>query len=289
MKFVDYIHLFRVSHWIKSGFVLAPAFFSGRFISAWESVVLAGLAFAIVASSVYIINDIRDVDYDKNNSEKVNVFAIGKMSIETGWMLAAVLLIGGLAIQAINNWILGYWLLAYFAMNVIYSMGVKQIPYLEMLFVMAGFIIRIMYGADVAGVPNTGWLYIEVVLFTGLIVSGKRLKEIRSFQASGKQARKVLSHYRRRIFEIIFGVMSLALAGVYIAYCLNTEVQLRVGNEVLYTVPIVLFGVGRYVYRVVKLDGSMNPVRMLYRDIWIALSVLSWVVVWLYVLYGKAL
>ena len=178
-----------------------------------------------------------------------------------------------------------YWLSLYLVLNIIYSLGAKNIPYLEMLFVVSGFLLRILLGASISDVPISVWLYIEVLAFTSLIITGRRWKELKIYVNTGVAVRPAITMYNRPILRGLFIFFELALFATYIMYSLDPSIQQRLGWEVIYTIPFVLIGLIRFSWVIFKREGSGNPVRILFKDPWLMLTIFAWVTTWLIVMY----
>ena len=285
MKLASYISLIRVTHWVKNVFVLAPVFFAGLFIENGLEASYGVIAFCLMASTVYVLNDILDIKHDAGNSDKFNVFEQGLMSKGSGLTLGALLALTAqlvLMLVGFKGW---YWLSLYLVLNIIYSLGAKNIPYLEMLFVVSGFLLRILLGASISDVPISVWLYIEVLAFTSLIIIGRRWKELKIYVNTGVAVRPAITMYNRPILRGLFIFFELALFATYIMYSLDPSIQQRLGWVVIYTIPFVLIGLIRFSWVIFKREGSGNPVRILFKDPWLMLTIFAWVTTWLIVMY----
>lgn len=284
MRLTDYISLLRVKHWVKNGFVLAPVFFSGAFYSEWYAALIGFVSFSLMASAVYIINDTKDVRYDREIPEKANVIASGKISIGKALLLALVLsAISVLCSFHLEGW---YLLVIYLFWNLMYTFVTKDIPYIEMLFVVMGFLMRLSFGGLITGVEITGWLYSEVFFLTAIIILSKRWREWMSFRKTGILSREVLRKYSKRKLFLLFCGTMLMLLSVYTMYCFSEDVIRRVTPHAWMTIPMVLAGCLRFVWLTLKEKGAINPVNVLFRDRWIQLSILAWGGVWSYLIYG---
>lgn len=283
MRFVDYIHLLRIKHWVKNGFVLAPAFFAKNFMENMSLALLGAFAFALMASTVYIMNDMRDVEYDKQSDSKINVFVTGQLSMRVAWQIAVVLFTLSIGIGIyLGAW---HWLLIYLGVNVIYSFGGKQIPYLEMLFVVSGFLIRIQFGGEIVDVPITHWLYAEVFFFTSMIIIAKRMGELSEYKNFMRISRKVITKYNRTILITFFVLFILAFFAGYVLYCLDEEVIERMGEGIFSTFPVVVAGMIRFVSQVIRQKSAVNPVDLFFKDPFLMIVTLIWIITWVGLLY----
>ena len=284
MRIGDYLKLFRFKHWLKNGFVILPIFFAQQMDHNYFQAIIGFVLFSLTASAVYIFNDFLDKDLDKLNPKKVNYFAERKLSTAKGAGLMFLLVNAALIIGLqYSGWTI---LLTYLALNFVYSLGLKNIPYLELLFIVAGFILRIVYGSLIVGVPITNWLYAEVALLTGLIIVSKRYKELQLFNRSKVLSRKVLKFYDEGTLKLIFVLVEIALLTIYCWYCFDAGVMQRMGTNIWITIPIAVLGLIQF-SRLTFLDGDIyNPIALLVKDKLIQVIIVAWIVTWGILIYG---
>ena len=201
-KFKNYLKLMRVKHYLKNFLVFAPLLFSGMFFNTnlLLTAFLAFVAFSLTASVVYIINDIRDIEKDKLHPIKKNrPLASGVVSKKEGIFLAVILLIISIAINlCINLSFISFGILiAYLIMNIAYSFGLKNVPIIDVFILSIGFLLRIFYGAIVADIGVSSWLYLTVLSFSFYLGLGKRRNEL----DKSKDSRKVLTYYNRNFLD----------------------------------------------------------------------------------------
>ncbi len=180
----QYLKLLRVRHYIKNVLVFLPMFFGGvifeerRILNAF----LGFIAFSFLSSVVYIINDYRDIEKDrKHSTKKFRPLASGAVSKRSAVICAAILFIVVIGISfLIGNYIAVACLMGYLLLNILYSMGLKNKPIIDVVILASGFVIRVFYGGLITGVTISKWLYLVVVtgsLYMGL---GKRRNELRA-------------------------------------------------------------------------------------------------------------
>lgn len=283
IKLSSLYHLLRVKHWVKNTFVFIPAFFSGDFHANIWTLVMAFFAFSFVASSVYIFNDINDVEYDKQNKLKRNIFATEKGSKKVGFILVLLFLLLGVGIGVF----LGdfYILPLYFLINVFYTLVLKKVPYLEMLCVVSGFVLRIQFGGAITSIDITYWLYIETIILTMLIILSKRIKEMNHYKTTNILSREVLKKYRINRLKRFFAFLNLLILAIYVFYCFDQSVQLRTHEYIWITIPFVIFGLYRFLKHTFEGDIDTNPVNILFKDKMLLLVVFCWITTWGYLIY----
>ena len=180
----NYIKLMRVKHYIKNGLIILPIFFSqGLFnYATLRNVFFAFLSFSLMCSVVYIINDIRDIEKDKKHPEKMKrPLASGKIKKKNAYMLLSILLIISLFLNAFSttgkNLIISYFLLfGYLILNILYSFGLKNVPLIDIIILVSGFVIRIIYGSVTTSIEISSWLYLTIMSMAFYLGLGKEEK-----------------------------------------------------------------------------------------------------------------
>ncbi len=276
--------LLRPHHWVKNGVIFLPAFFAGELWTSWELLILGFISFSLVASSIYILNDIADLETDRDVEGKKNLFARGELSEQMGFILAVFLVSSSLSLAFfIDGW---HWILLYFVWNLLYSFYFKTVPWLEMLFIVAGFLIRLQFGSAITEIPITFWLYLEIILVMSAIILSKRIRELHDFLDKQIMRRSVLKIYSITSLKFTFLIVLVALSIVYGLYCFSPEVIGRMGENTWITIPFAVLGLWRFVYTTFRQIGTVNPVNNLFVDPWFGLITAVWLISWGFVIYG---
>lgn len=242
----DYIKLIRVKHWLKNGLVFLPLFFSLNLFN-WNMVLtcfIAFICFSLSASIVYVINDINDVDKDRKHPVKKNrPLASGAISIKMAYVTIAVLVtlvaIASSYLFYLNHDLLVFGIpLIYIFVNILYSFGLKNVPIIDVVILVSGFVMRVMYGGVVIDVAVSKFLYLMVIFGAFFLGFGKRRNEIIK---NGKKSRSVLALYNKEFLDKNLYV-SLVLSVVsYSLWCVDTSTINRIGNDYLFwTIPIIM-------------------------------------------------
>lgn len=271
------IKLLRVKHWLKNALVLFPAVFAGSILDphVLMQCVLAFFAFSFIASSVYVLNDIRDREADRlNPTKRGRPIASGKVSVAVASTLCIVLLAAGVALTLVSAWEVGpipalVIALCYFAMNVAYSAGLKNVPIADVVILSAGFVLRVEFGSLVCGIPVSSWLFLTVLalaLFFGL---GKRRGEMRT---TDSRARKVLGSYNEGFLDRFMYVLLACGIVFYSLWAAQVPSALMI-----YSVPIAIVACMRYSLSVEKAGASGDPVDTVYADKPLLAIVAIWV------------
>ena len=276
----DLIRLLRPKHCVKNILVLLPLVFSGRLLEPFllGRTACAFVAFCALASLVYIVNDIRDVERDRQHPTKCRrPIASGAVSVKQAQgvavALAAVLL--GLALWCRFSWESWLCLGTYFVLNLGYSLGLKDVPILDLAILVSGFLLRVLFGAAVTGIAVSGWLYLTVTALSFYLGLSKRRGELRTARGSG---RLVLRFYSDAFLSQNMQ-MCLTLAVVFYAlWTVDRDLTL------VWTVPLMLCLCLKYSL-VVEGSSDGDPVEVLYQDRGLLLSGAAFAVLTLALLY----
>jgi 4-hydroxybenzoate polyprenyltransferase len=283
-----YLKLMRIHHYIKNFLVFAALACSGQFFQTKK--LLAGtagfVAFCLVSSVVYIVNDIRDQEKDRRHPTKCNrPIASGEISEKQAWILVAVLLIVAffcnMVVFRLDATLL---LLLYVLLNLAYSMGLKNVPLLDVTILVSGFLIRVLYGACVTDIAISNWLYLTVITIAFYFALGKRRNELK--QIGDGETRKVLKSYPINFLEKSMN-MCLTLANVFYAlWSMDKNTMEFYDNQYLiFTVPLVLLITMKYSLTV-EGDSDGDPVEVLVHDKVLILLCLLYFAVMFAILYG---
>ncbi len=289
----NYAKLLRIEQWVKNLFVFIPAFFSRNLIHTtifWESL-LAFFAFCFIASSVYILNDYVDIESDKIHPEKCNrPLASGKISLSTARILFFVMIIlSGLCISILYSqgntlWyklaaVLGF----YFLMNVAYSLKLKHIPILDICIISLGFVLRVFAGGYATGLLISKWTILLTFVLALVLAIGKRRGELVNAGISGK-TRKALDGYNIQFADIALSISVTIALICYVMFTMTPEVQSQ-NPRLFYTVLFVFFALLRYLQQTLVFNKTESPTKIIYKDRYIQISLLLWVVFYLFEIY----
>ena len=263
----QYIKLMRIPHYIKNLLVFLPLFFSGQIFDSRKFFVnvLVFFALSALSSVVYIINDIFDRERDSKHPAKCKrPIAAGIISIKAAVCFACFLFVVAVACNCvILNWKVSAVMLTYLLLNLGYSFGLKNIPIIDIVILVSGFILRIIYGALVNEIEISSWLYLTVFVISLFLSLGKRRNELRRYDNT---TRKVLNFYTIAFLD---KSMTMCITMTNVFYALwsidvnNTSSSLG-GNMVL-TVPLVVLITMRY-NMIIESDTDGDPVEVLLHD-----------------------
>lgn len=254
------LKLIRPSHWLKNILVLIPLVFSGRLfdVSSLSTGLFAMLAFCLVASLVYVVNDLMDAEADRAHpTKRERPIASGAVSPQMAVTIALCLASLAVAVDLLSGaGAVGLALLGvYAAMNLAYSAGLKRLPVVDVTVLALGFLLRVVYGAIACGVEVSGWLYLTVLAGSFYLGLGKRRGEM---DAVGDGSRAVLRGYTRAFLDKnMYVFLGLAIA----FYALWA----RESGARLWTVPLVMVIFMRYSLNV-ESGGDGDPMGVVLRD-----------------------
>lgn len=263
----------RLKQWTKNFFVYAAILFNGTFFDAEKffTVTIIFMAFCLLSSSVYFFNDIFDYESDKINPDKKSrPIASGEISIRQGYFFAAILFLASMCISYRVNFECFCLLLSYAVINVLYTVKLKNFVIIDVLIIAYGFVARALAGAWAAQIFLTEWFILCVMFLSLFLALGKRRHELISVKNS---QRKVLKSYTVELIDQMTTIISAALLICYALFAMNTSDK----SKMLFTIPIVLYGLFYYLYIVRVKNKGGAPDVALYKETPILLTVLIYV------------
>ena len=283
----DLAQLLRPHHWVKNGFVLAGLLFG----HAWgqpgytAAALLATLAFCLASSAVYAFNDANDAAHDREHPDKKDrPVARGAISPAAALAIAAGLALAALALAAWTGWRVAAIVAGYLGLNAAYSLGLKRVPVLDVFIIAAGFMLRLLAGTWGIGIEPSRWLLACGFLLTLFLGFAKRRAELGHLAEDAAQHRPVLEAYTLAFLD---KATLTCVVGMVVTYALYTvaedTVALHGTEDLIWTLPWVLLGSFRYLFRLHYRGGGGDPAQELLRDPMLAAAALGWVgtVAWL--------
>ncbi|MEM1321767.1 MAG: decaprenyl-phosphate phosphoribosyltransferase [Bacteroidota bacterium] len=288
MTITAILRLIRLRQWVKNGFVLIPAFFAARILDQALVLDLLGafLAFSLMASCVYVINDYVDRERDRQHPEKQHrPLASGVVSTRQATVLAVVLGGAALALAVLVQLHVAWLLLLYLGINILYSIWLKHIAIVDISIIASGFLLRIFAGGIAAQVPISRWLIVLTFLLALILALGKRRHEFLT-QSEGRQSRPVLDGYNLPFIDLSMVFLAAVTVVAYLMYTISDEVVGRIGSEQLYVTSFfVVLGLLRFLQLALVFNRTASPTRVLLEDRFIQLMLMLWGGVFLYLLY----
>lgn len=265
---MHYWRALRPQQWVKNTFVWAGFLFA----RSWHDTALlahvgaAFAAFCMLASAVYIGNDWIDRDADRAHPRKrARAIASGRISGRDAALLASALALGALALGAWVGPELVAVLLAYLAVNSAYTWKLKRMVIIDVIAVAIGFLLRILAGTVGVGIAPSPWLLMCGLMLTLLLGFGKRRAELVTVAADS--GRPVLAEYSPALLDRL---ITVSVSGTLICYSLYTispqTIALHGSANLVYTVPIVTYGLFRYLYLLDQEHATEDPSRLFLSD-----------------------
>jgi 4-hydroxybenzoate polyprenyltransferase len=289
------IKLARPQQWIKNIFVFTVLIFAGLVLkpAAVFASFLTFLAFSLASSAVYFINDYKDMEEDKKHPTKCNrPLASGALPRKAGLigffiLAAASILLPYLTINPSTAIIL----LVYVLLNVGYSSGLKHLVIIDVLVLSSGFVLRILAGATALSVMPSPWLVLCGVMISLFLGFTKRRAEVVLLKERAGAHRKVLKHYSPAFLDQSISIVTAATVLGYVMYTVDSRTVELVGSKVMIlSVPLVLYGIFRYLYLVYHTETGGDPTKTVFTDIPILITGAAWgVFSILAIFFGKSL
>lgn len=276
-----YLQLIRPKQWIKNGFVLAPLVFSQQLFNPW-ALSHAAEAFGgwcVLASGIYVANDVLDRDTDREHPDKSSrPVASGVVPVRVAASLAALLILTGLlSLAALGRGVFIPGLL-YAVINLAYSMYLKRVVIIDVMALASGFVLRVIGGAGAIGVWVSPWLILCTGLLALFLGLEKRRGEEILLNHDATKHRTVLNHYSPYFLDQLISVLTASALISYTLYTISEDTRGRFGTDKLFlTVPFVLYGIFRYLYLVHQKNGGGNPTEIVFTDRPFAVNLALWI------------
>jgi len=283
------IRLFRLHHWIKNFFLFIPLFFAGDFFNVEKllQTTIGFIAFGFAASSIYILNDIRDIEEDRLHPRKsTRPLAAGEVSVRTGYILLVIAAIISIVIAYFINTSFTIVLLMYIGLNIGYSLGLKNKSIVDILILAAGFELRVIAGGVAADIPLTQWLMVMFFLLALFLAIAKRREDVRLKEKDGSVTRKSTTGYNLEFLNASLIFSSSIIVVAYLMYCLTSQVAMGLNSKYLVgTTVFVLAGLMRYMQIALVENNAGSPTKIIYTDKFVIITILAWMVSFFIILY----
>lgn len=294
---IKYIKLLRVEQWVKNFFVFIPLFFSGNIthLDFLYKSIFAFFIFSLTASSIYIINDYKDIESDQKHPEKCKrPLASGAISKSKAIIIFILLVLFVICFISLGQVFFKQSFLkfsiiigSYFLLNFAYTIHLKHVAIVDVFIISVGFVLRVLAGGYATGIVTSQWAILLTFVLALVLAVGKRRGELINAEISGK-TRKALDGYNVQFADIVLSV-SITLAIIcYLMFTLTPEVQEKFGKRVFYTVIFVVFAFLRYLQQTLVYNKTESPTKIIYKDRFIQITLLLWLTVFLMQIYFKS-
>ena len=296
----------RPKQMVKNGLVLIPLFFT---VNIWYNsgdiggmTAIAGRAFAalgifvLISAAVYFINDSVDVEKDRVHPlKRFRPIAAGRISVPWAIGISAVFIVGGMAAAVIASTPLAVAAGSYLAINIAYSLWLKNVVLLDVMIVASGFVIRAVAGSIAInhavirpeGIPLeldlaiSPWLYVVTALGALFLALAKRRNELHNSGESSENQRSIISEYSIPLLDNLINIVTTATLVSYTLYTLNTgasEANVPDNNSMMLTIPFVAYGIFRYLYLIHIRGVGESPEEILIHDKPLLINIFLWLV-----------
>jgi 4-hydroxybenzoate polyprenyltransferase len=291
----------RPPEWIKNLLVYAGLLFSQQFDDPGRvlDATLAFVAFCAISSAGYLINDLRDVAFDRRHPEKRHrPIASGALSEQVAWIAAVALALAAVALSLLAITVEVAGLVAgYGVITIAYSLILKRLVILDVMTIASLFILRVVAGAVAVDAHASEWLLLCTGMLALFLGFTKRRQEAMeemesrpaesSATASGSAGsaitRPVLEHYSVAFLDQMVSMVTAAAIISYAIYAVNSP---RIGSEMLATLPAVLYGIFRYLYLIYDRRDTRSTAAILTEDPGMVFAAVTWVATALLMLYA---
>ncbi len=282
-RLIGLVKLMRPKQWVKNGFVFAPLVFSGQMLNpdALMYAFLATLLFCVASSATYVVNDINDIDFDRQHlkKSKSRPLASGLVSKSS----SSVLLVSLYLVLVFGYMVMPKVILviaAYLVLNLAYTFFLKHEPVVDIFTIAIGFVLRVVAGAVALGLDPSAWMCITTLCLALYLAAVKRRQELAQ---SGYEGRKVLKKYS---VALVDRYAEMSATGALFFYSMFV---MSVRPELVVTIPFVLYGLFRYWYVVELLDGGESPTDALFADWQLMAVIVLWATTCVWTLSGMHL
>jgi 4-hydroxybenzoate polyprenyltransferase len=273
----------RPRQWVKNSFVFTGLLFANAWRDPqlrWKVLIIA-VAFSLIASGVYIINDLLDRESDLNHPLKKNrPLSSGAVSPAAAFSLLMVLVTGALVLGFLVSFKVLALLSIYLLLNIAYSLRLKHVVILDVFIIASGFMLRILAGTVGAGIAPSQWLLLCGLMMALFLGFAKRRAELYALTGDGPTHRKVLSHYQPVLLDHMIVVTATCVILTYSLYTMSpATIQVHHTESLIYTVPFVIYGIFRYIFALHRQTAGSDPALQIFRDPHLLLAIAGWLIV----------
>ena len=245
----NFIFSARPHQWIKNLVIFLPLVFTGNLFNIPILIdgVITFLSFSLVAIAIYFFNDVLDCDQDQQHPrKKYRPIASGKISKSFALSCSFILILLGLLTGGSVKASVGIILLIYVFVNIFYATVIKKILYLDVMAIALGFILRVYAGTELTGFQTSPWILSTTYLLSLMLGFGKRRGELASLGENSNNHRKVLEQYTLELLDQIVTILAGCVIMSYILYTFSDYTVQRLGSNLFWTIPFVIYGVFRF-------------------------------------------
>lgn len=285
------LSLIRPHQWLKQIFIFLPLFFDKKLlhIDYLVNTLWAFAAFSLAASAIYCLNDIMDIEADKQHPKKrLRPLASGQISKQQAYTTMAILFLTSLAITyfAFESKNLMAIIAIYIVLNIGYCIKLKHIAIVDVFIIASGFCLRVAAGGAATDIWISQWIILQTFLLALFLAFAKRRDDVVIFNQNGSKARRNINRYNLDFLNNAISIVATMTMMCYIIWCVSEEVIVRMGTNHLYITAIfALMGVMRYLQITMVDNKSGSPTKILIKDKYIHFCIAGWVITFLVLIY----
>ncbi|MCI8455425.1 MAG: UbiA prenyltransferase family protein [Lachnospiraceae bacterium] len=282
MKLRFVLQAMRIKNWIKNSLIFIPIIFSGVLFEDDNLFIVLGafLSFSLIASSIYIINDVRDAENDRKHAPKCSrPIAAGNLAAGKALLISGIIAGGGYSLAFWIGKTTGFvfWplfeLTAYFLLNLGYSMGLKNFPLIDVFLLALGFMLRVFYGGSILGIGVSNWVYLTIFSGALYLSLGKRKNELLYY---GDAARESLKNYTLEFLDKGMQIfLTLCLVFYSLACASYDTAAAKMGVNLIWTVPLVTLICLKYYLDISRMTEG-DPVGIIFKDKYLLLLITAY-------------
>lgn len=290
MKISSFGRLIRIQQWIKNLLLFFPLIFSDNLLvqSLLIKTLVGFLAFSLMASAIYILNDLRDIPFDRQHPiKKSRPTASGLVGREVALTISAVFGTASLGIGLYAGLNFVYILILYLLINLVYTYKLRAFAIVDVTTVASGYLLRIFAGGIIGGIAISHWMIMVTFLLALFLAIAKRRDDIILEKTLQTNVRSATSGYNLEFTNLAMTLFGSTLIISYIMYTISPEVTERIGSRLLYLTGFpVIVGVLRYIQLLVVKRQVSDPFQILLGDRFMQLIVLAWLFLILFIMYS---
>lgn len=285
------LNLIRPHQYLKNGFVFLGPLFSHQWdLLTLIQAVLVFMAFCAMASAVYVLNDLIDIEADRAHPVKRHrPLPSGTITLSTAKRLLGLLVVLSLGLsQLVSSWVT-LFVASYFFINIFYSWRLKHVVILDVFLISSGFMLRILAGTVGLGIAPSAWLLLCGLMVTLFLGFAKRRAELAMLEATeganNGLTRRVLDDYSPEMLEQFIAVTAACTIISYGLYTVSPQtLAIHGSDDLIYTLPFVVYGIFRYLFLLHHRGKGNDTAKDLAQDPHMLLTVAAWVATTLWVL-----
>lgn len=286
---VGLVRTMRLRQWSKNVIIYAGLVFDGKLFdqTLLIATTLVVLCFCLVSSSVYIINDLADIEKDRlHPRKKLRPLPSGQLNRPFAAVAAAVIAVAGIGLATwLHPWV-GVVTFVYLVQNIAYSFYLKNVVLIDVMVLSLGFLLRVFAGVLIAHVTNfSPWLYVCITLLSLFLGFGKRRHEITLLQGDAAAHRSSLQEYNLPLLDQIMSLVTTSTFVTYTFYSFEAQTALVRDGRMLLTTPFVFFAIVRYLYLIHVQKRGGAPDELIFEDRPLLVDGVLWVVTVVVLIY----